>query len=75
MTLIEKLYAKRISDREIQVIKLVNSGITNKEVGSILRIEEKTVKFHLTNIFKKLQVSGRANLPARIKEINIGIKA
>lgn len=49
-----------LSARECDVLRLVASGCTNKEVGAALRISEHTVARHLQNIFTKLGVSTRA---------------
>lgn len=58
----EALILKGLSRREAEVATLVISGLTNKEVASELFVTEKTVKFHLTNIFKKMHVKSRAQL-------------
>lgn len=53
---------KRISEltkREIDVLKMIASGAFNKEIASTLNISERTVKNHISNIFKKIQVSDR----------------
>ena len=46
--------------REVQVLKLVAAGKTNRAVASELFLSEKTVARHLSNIFTKLDVSSRA---------------
>lgn len=51
-----------LSNREAQVSELVSKGLSNKEVGNQLFITEKTVKFHLSNIYKRLNVASRAQL-------------
>ena len=43
-------------------IAVATSGLTHKEVGAKLFIEEKTVKYHVTNIFKKCGVSSKTQL-------------
>jgi two-component system NarL family response regulator len=48
-----------LTDREIQVIKLIADGKTNKEIANALTISEKTVKNHVRNIFQKLDVDDR----------------
>ena len=51
-----------ITQRESEVIELVKRRLSNKEIGDILNIRESTVKFHLSNIFSKLQVNRRSEL-------------
>ncbi len=49
-----------LSPREIEVLKLVASGITNRGIAGELHISEKTVARHISNIFNKLDLSSRA---------------
>lgn len=51
-----------LTERELEIVRLVASGYKNKEVGSTLMISERTVKTHLTNIFQKLGVRDRVGL-------------
>ena len=51
-----------LSNREAEVAELVTKGLSNKEVANQLFVTEKTVKFHLTNIYKKMNVKSRAQL-------------
>lgn len=55
---------KELSERELQVLQLVADGNSNKAVGEILIISDKTVKSHLRNIFRKLEVNDRAEAVA-----------
>ena len=48
-----------LTDREMDVLKLMAQGCSNKEIAKKLTISEKTVKNHITNIFRKLQVDDR----------------
>ena len=48
-----------LTNREIQVLKLIAEGLFNKEIASRLNISERTVKNHISNIFKKIDVSDR----------------
>lgn len=50
---------ENLTDREMDVLKLMAQGCCNKEIAKILLISEKTVKNHITNIFRKLQVDDR----------------
>ena len=54
-----------ISEREISVLKLVVEGKTNHEIAESLFISINTVKNHLKNIFKKMNVSSRAEAVAK----------
>ena len=56
------LIQKGLSNREAEVAELVTRGMSNKEVANQLFVTEKTVKFHLTNIYKKMNVKSRAQL-------------
>lgn len=48
-----------LTKREMDVLKLITEGLLNKEIADILNISEKTVKNHVSNIFKKIKVSDR----------------
>ncbi|WP_094547163.1 response regulator [Petroclostridium xylanilyticum] len=48
-----------LTQREIEVLELIAEGMLNKEIAAKLYISEKTVKNHVSNIFKKLNVSDR----------------
>lgn len=61
-TVDESTSGEGITQRESQVIELVKRRLSNKEIGAILNIQESTVKFHLSNIFSKLQVNRRSEL-------------
>jgi DNA-binding NarL/FixJ family response regulator len=51
---------RQYTQRELQVLRLVADGNTNREVATTLVISDGTVKRHLDNIFAKLGVSSRA---------------
>ena len=51
-----------LTETEIKIIKLALTGLTNKEIADDLYISEKTVKFHLYKIFKKLALKNRSEL-------------
>lgn len=48
-----------LTRRELEVLKLLAVGMYNKEVAEKLNISERTVKNHVSNIFKKLEVTDR----------------
>ena len=53
---------KLLTQRERDIVTLIVSGASNKEVGEALDISERTVKGHLSNIFQKLDVPDRLKL-------------
>ena len=48
-----------LTKRELEIIKLLVGGLYNKEIAHNLNISEKTVKNHISSIFKKINVSDR----------------
>jgi RNA polymerase sigma factor (sigma-70 family) len=53
-----------LTDRELEVLEWVKAGKTNQEIATILNISQNTVKSHLKRIYKKLNVSKRAQAVA-----------
>jgi ATP/maltotriose-dependent transcriptional regulator MalT len=49
-----------LTSREVEVLRLIASGKTNRQIAADLRISEKTVARHVSNIFTKLDLSSRA---------------
>jgi DNA-binding NarL/FixJ family response regulator len=54
-----------LTERELDVLRLVVAGQRNKEIAAQLGISENTVKFHLRNILDKLHAQSRAEAVAR----------
>jgi DNA-binding NarL/FixJ family response regulator len=48
-----------LTEREIAILKAVAGGLSNQAIGRQLWVTEQTVKFHLTNIYRKLRVANR----------------
>lgn len=59
-----------LSERESEILRWVGNGKTNYEIGVILGISPFTVKNHLQRIFRKIDVSNRAQAVSRFEEIN-----
>jgi DNA-binding NarL/FixJ family response regulator len=51
--------ARRLSNRELEVLSLLATGLANKQIARRLGIAERTVKAHLTSIFQQLGVTDR----------------
>ena len=50
---------EELTDRELDILKLVGRGLSNKQIGKELFISDRTVQAHLSNIFSKLNVNSR----------------
>jgi DNA-binding NarL/FixJ family response regulator len=64
-----------LSQRELQVLKQIALGKSNKEIGQVLYISERTVKNHVTAILEKLNAAGRTEavaLAAQRGLVNVG---
>jgi DNA-binding NarL/FixJ family response regulator len=60
-----------LTAREMQVLRLVASGRTNKSIAADLSLSEKTVDRHVSNIFNKLDVPSRSAATAYAYEHNL----
>lgn len=54
-----KLYKEKLSPTEIEILKLINQGLSNKEIANKLFVTENTVKTHISNLFSKLMANNR----------------
>lgn len=67
----EQLFQANLTDRELEVLKEICSGKSNKEIALALKISLYTVKAHVCNIIQKLSVDDRTQ--AAIKAIQAGL--
>jgi len=58
----------RLTVRELRVLELLAQGLSNRGIGGNLGVHEKTVKFHVTNILRKLKVRNRVEAALALKE-------
>ncbi|MEM8717915.1 MAG: LuxR C-terminal-related transcriptional regulator [Cyanobacteria bacterium P01_G01_bin.39] len=61
---------QRITPRELDIAELVAQGLTNAEIGKTLWIQENSVKQALKRMFRKLEVSSRAEMVAKLSRYN-----
>jgi DNA-binding NarL/FixJ family response regulator len=61
MRLAERLPRSDLTARELEILNLFASGMSNKEIATTLTITENTVRFHSRNLFQKLEVNDRAH--------------
>ena len=62
-------YYKKLSSREIEVLKLLSSGRRNKEIAQELNINEKTVSTYRARLMKKLNVTNLVDLVNKAKQL------
>ncbi|MCW2706564.1 MAG: LuxR family transcriptional regulator [Frankiales bacterium] len=60
-----------LTARELEVLRLVAAGSTNRQIGTQLFISEKTASVHVSRILAKLQVSGRTEAAARAAQLGL----
>ena len=61
-------FEQQLSPRESEILNLLAVGLGNKEIAWQLKISEHTVKFHVTSIFNKLNVS------SRVEAVTVGVR-
>jgi DNA-binding NarL/FixJ family response regulator len=69
--LAERLMRTNLTARELEVLKVLARGLTNKEIGRVLNISGNTVRNHVNSIIEKLEVSDRTE--AAITAIDRGL--
>jgi LuxR family transcriptional regulator, maltose regulon positive regulatory protein len=60
-----------MSQRELEVLRLIAQGLSNREIAERLFLALDTVKGHNRNIFEKLQVQSRTEAVARSRELGL----
>ena len=65
-------YAAGLTEREITMLKALARGLSNRDISQELWVTEKTVKFHLGNIFLKLAVANRTEAARVVYEQGLG---
>ena len=60
-----------LTRRELQILRLARDGVGNKEIARDLWITEQTVKFHLSNVYRKLGVSNRTRASRVAEQLDL----
>ncbi|MDB5763396.1 MAG: hypothetical protein JWQ21_2391 [Herminiimonas sp.] len=59
------------SERELQILRLADSGLGNRDLAAQLFLSEATIKWHLHNVYVKLNVNNRSGAIARARELSL----
>ena len=66
---------EKLTSREIQTLRLISQGLSNKEIARELGISISTVKNHVHSVLEKLRVQSRSQAAARIRSRNFQLEA
>jgi two-component system, NarL family, nitrate/nitrite response regulator NarL len=68
-------HEEQLTLREREIVALIDQGLSNKQIAKRLYIEVPTVKNHVHNILEKLNVNGRYEAAARMRELSVSASA
>ena len=60
-----------LTNRELEVLTLAAEGLANKQIAQRLWVTPKTIKFHLSNVFRKLDVSNRTEATRQAQRLGL----
>ena len=60
-----------LTEREVEILKLMTEGLNNREIANKTMISVHTVKAHICSIFTKLKANGRVD--ASVKAVKLGL--
>lgn len=60
-----------LTKRELEVLQLIGKGLLNKEIAPMMNITERTVKWHASQVYEKLQVSSRVEAVVEARKMGI----
>ncbi len=60
-----------LSSREIEVLVLIDEGLTNQQIAMRLSVAQSTVKTHINNIYSKLGVQSRVQAVNRARDLHL----
>jgi ATP/maltotriose-dependent transcriptional regulator MalT len=62
---------KELTKRELSILKRLETGLSNKEIAEAIFVSEGTLKWHLHNVYSKLNVKNRTGAMARARALGI----
>jgi LuxR family maltose regulon positive regulatory protein len=60
-----------LNEREIEILRLIADGLTNAEIAGRLSLARSTVKWHINNLYAKLQARTRTQALAKARELDL----
>lgn len=66
-----QMLVEPLTDRELEILRLAGKGLTNKAIGVMLHISDRTVQNHLAHIFQKMQAASRTE--AVMRAVSLGL--
>ena len=63
--------AAALTDRQLEVLRLLARGLTNREIAEVLKISETTVKSHVKALYEALDVTNRTEAAMRMRELGL----
>jgi LuxR family maltose regulon positive regulatory protein len=63
--------SQQLTRREVSILKRLDSGLSNKEIAEAIFVSEGTLKWHLHNVYSKLDVKNRTGAISRAKNLGI----
>ncbi|BAU29801.1 DNA-binding NarL/FixJ family response regulator [Aneurinibacillus soli] len=60
-----------LTEQETRIVRMIARGLSNKEIAYHLNIASETVKYHIKNVYRKLEVNNRVKALQRAKDLNI----
>jgi two-component system response regulator DevR len=64
-----------LTGREREVVSLIAEGFTNREIGEAIFVSESTVKFHIRNVMRKLDVHHRAEVAYAASRLGLLVRS
>ena len=65
--------SERLTLREMPIVKRLQSGLSNKEIAEAISVSEGTLKWHLHNVYSRLNVKNRPGATTRTRTRTLGI--